>query len=179
MDATSVIVCLAALAELAIVVVAQYGKQLRKPWLTWVRRHAPWLFAGGLVLLIIGLVVIPLLDDEPTGAIESPRPGESVARVFDAHGKVANIPDDEHVWVFVRDGNRLYPHGEVPRGEAEWSVRVNQGGQSEVIALELWRVDVDSDGKIRITQAAGGGVPPAEIPGADRLAVAENLRIEG
>lgn len=178
MDLAGVIVSLTALVELAIVVVAHYGKQLRNPRLTWVREHAAWLFAGGLSLLVVGLVVIPLLDDEPTGVIASPRPGASVERGFDAHGTLANIPDDEHVWVLVRDGNRLYPHGEVLRGEDEWSLHVDQQGTSEVISLELLQVNADGDGTIRITQADGGGVPAADIPGAHRLDVAENLRIE-
>jgi hypothetical protein len=73
------------------------------------------------------------------GLIVSPRPGESVERV-DVRGTLANIPEEQHVWVLVRDGNLLYPHEpEVTPREGEWSLRINHGGDNTLISLELWR----------------------------------------
>ena len=115
---------------------------------------------------------------EPKGQIVSPASGDAVERDIVARGILANIPEDQHVWVVVRDGNLLYPQGsEVTPPDGEWSLRFHQGGVAKMVSLELYRMG--DEGHRFIAERADAkdfsGIP--RIPGAKRLDVAENLRI--
>lgn len=122
----------------------------------------------------------PSTRAEPTGQIVSPASGESVRRDIDARGILADIPKNQHVWLVVRDGNLLYPQdSEVTPPDGEWSLRFHQGGTTRVISLELYRMNDEGNSFITARFKAGNYSGISRIPGAQRLDVAENLRIRG
>jgi len=117
---------------------------------------------------------------EPTGQIVSPASGESVGRDIDARGILANIPENQHVWLVVRDGNLLYPQdSEVTPPDGEWSLRFHQSGRTELISLELYRMNDGGNSFITGRFKARNYSGISQIPGAQRLDVAENLHIRG
>lgn len=122
----------------------------------------------------------PSTPAEPTGQIVSPASGESVERDIEARGILAGIPENQHVWLVVRDGNLLYPQdSEVTPPDGEWSLRFHQGGSTELISLELYRMNDAGNSLITRRFEAGNYSGISRIPGAQRLDVVENLRIRG
>lgn len=191
MDLAGVIVSITALMELAVVLIAHFGgrqggattdAQPASQPLGVVRTNVKPFLAGGVVALLVGVLILLLANtgDHPTGMIVSPVSGETVGRDIDARGVLASIPGDQHVWLVVRDGNRLYPQDtEIVPTEGEWSLRFRQGGRSKVIALELFRMTDEGDAFIRrrIESRDFSGI--TGLPGAKLLDVVENLRIQG
>jgi hypothetical protein len=140
---------------------------------------------GVVVGIVAGLITIGQVFGDcggakPTGEIDAPAPGDPVDRNIVARGTLANIPEGQHVWVIVRDGNLLYPKGpEVTPPDGDWSLRLYQGGTSEVVSLELYRMGDEGHRRItgRLDKSDFSGIE--RIPGAERLDVAENLHIRG
>jgi hypothetical protein len=115
---------------------------------------------------------------EPTGQIVSPASGDSVGRDIEARGVLADIPEDQHVWLAVRDGNLLYPQdSEVTPPDGQWSLRFHQGGVTKSISLELYRMGDQGNLLIKDRFKAGDFSGMSGIPGAERLDAVENLRI--
>jgi hypothetical protein len=122
----------------------------------------------------------PSASAEPMGQIVSPASGEFVGRNIDARGILADIPENQHVWLVVRDGNLLYPQdSEVTPSEGEWSLRFHQGGTTKVISLELYRMNDEGNSFIAARFKASNYSGISQIPGARRLDIVENLRIQG
>jgi hypothetical protein len=145
-----------------------------------VRTRIGVLAAIGVIVLVVGLLAWPRSEADPTGQIISPASGESVARNVEVRGVLDHVPDDQHVWVIVRDGNLLYPQGsEVTPRDGPWSHKLRQGGTTKSISLELYRMTHEGDKFINDRLSAGefGGI--SSIPGAKRLDVVENVRIRG
>jgi len=136
------------------------------------------IFSGaGVILLILGVILGPK-PIEPSGQIVSPASGQVVERDIEARGVLENIPNDDHVWLVVRDGNLLYPQeSEIGPPDGEWSLHFHQGGTSRTISLELYRVNDEGNAFIsnRLEEEDFSGM--SRIPGAVRLDVAENVQI--
>jgi hypothetical protein len=148
--------------------------------LGWVGRHAAPFLVGGLIFLAVGVAILLLTVDgpEPVGQIVAPASGDSVGRDIDVRGVLGDIPEDQHVWLVVRDGNLLYPQdSEITPPDGEWSLRFHQGGKTKSISLELYRMDDESHRLIRERFDVGNFSGISRIPGAVRLDVVENLRI--
>jgi hypothetical protein len=138
--------------------------------------------AIGLIVFVVGWAVWPQSEDqtEPTGRILSPASGDLVGRDIEARGILAHIPDDQHVWLVVRDGNVLFPQGsEVTPPDGEWSLGFHQSGVTKSISLELYRMADEGDRFINHRFSTGNFSGISRIPGAVRLDVVENLRIRG
>lgn len=115
---------------------------------------------------------------KPTGQIVSPDSGDAVKRDIVARGTLAHIPEDQHVWAVVRDGNLLYPQdSEVTPPDGEWRLGFRQGGRTRVVSLELYRMGDKGHRLItdRFNNKDFSGI--SLIPGAKRLDAVENLRI--
>jgi hypothetical protein len=150
--------------------------------LAWVGRHAAPFLVGGFVFLAVGVAILLLTGGgdgpEPTGEIVSPASGDSVGRDIEVRGVLADIPEDQHVWLVVRDGNRLYPQdSEVTPPDGQWSLSFHQGGVTKSISLELYRMSDEGNRFINERFNAGNFSGISRIPGAVRLDVVENLRI--
>jgi hypothetical protein len=146
--------------------------------------------AVAILVAIIGLVGVlistggsdstppPSIQEQPSGQITSPASGERVTRQIDARGTLVNIPEDQHVWLVVRDGNLLYPQGSpLESADGKWSLSFNQAGASTVISLELYLMTDEGHQLLsdRLREKEFGGIP--RIPGATRLDVADNVQI--
>jgi hypothetical protein len=134
----------------------------------------------GVVAIAVAPFVWPTNGEDPTGQIISPASGDEVGHEIEARGVLADISEEQHVWVVVRDGNLLYPQDtEITPSDGEWSLIFRQGGVSESISLELYLMGAEGSRFINKRLAAGdfSGVP--NIPGAVRLDAVENLRIRG
>ena len=117
---------------------------------------------------------------EPTGQILSPVSGESIGRDIEARGILAGIPENQHVWLVVRDGNLLFPQdSEVTPPDGEWSLRFHQGGRTRVISLELYRMNDQGNSFITTRFEAGNYSGISRIPSAQRLDAVENVQIRG
>jgi hypothetical protein len=116
---------------------------------------------------------------KPTGQILSPASGDRVPRDIEARGTLAHIREGQHVWVVVRDGNLLYPQGsEVTPSDGEWSLAFHQGGVTNVISVELYLMGTKGHQFIIQRLDAGDFSGISRIPGATRLDVAVNLRVQ-
>jgi hypothetical protein len=138
----------------------------------------------GVVIFVVGLFTWPPseseVEAEPTGDIVSPASGDLVSRDIEVRGVLADIAEDQHVWLVVRDGNRLYPQdSEVTPSDGEWSLNFRQEGVTKSISLELYQMGDEGNRFINDRFAAGNFSGIARIPGAERLDVVENLRIRG
>jgi hypothetical protein len=156
-------------------------------------------FTGAIAALLTALVAIGVFDGDddngqgasttpttqatapgPTGQIISPTSGEAVNPDIEARGMLANVPEDEHVWLVVRDGNLLYPQDTpITPADGEWSLSFHQGGETKVISLELYRMGDEGHELITGWFDAGDFSGISRIPGAERLDTIENLRIRG
>lgn len=117
-------------------------------------------------------------EADPTGAIISPASGASVGSAIEASGVLSDIPDGEHVWLVVRDGNRLYPQdSEITPPDGRWSQEFRQGGTTRSISLELYRMGDEGNRFIIDRLNSGNFSGITRIPGAVRLDAAENLRV--
>jgi hypothetical protein len=156
------------------------GRRVRKRALTF-RKAAPFLpflFAGGVIFTAGGVWALP--GPEPEGRIVTPASGERVGRDIEARGVLADIPEDQHVWLAVRDGNLLYPQAsEVTPPDGEWSLSFHQGGETKVISLELYLMGDDGNRFLTDRFKARDFSGISRIPGAVRLDAVENLRIRG
>jgi hypothetical protein len=63
--------------------------------------------------------------------------------------------------------------------DGKWSLRFHQGGSTELISLELYRMSDAGNSFIARRFEAGNYSGISRIPGAQRLDVVENLRIRG
>jgi hypothetical protein len=139
--------------------------------------------AGAVLVVLVGAVVWPGENGEepaPVGEIISPVSGEVVGPKIEARGVLDDVPADEHVWLMVRDGNRLYPQdSEVTPPDGNWSLEFLQAGTGTVISLELYRMGEEGNDLINARLAAGDFSGMTRIPGAVRLAAVENLRLRG
>jgi hypothetical protein len=132
----------------------------------------------GSVILVVGLIVWPRSEAEPTGEIVSPASGDEVGRGIEVRGVLADIPEDEHVRLLVRDENLLHAHEpEVTPVDGLWSLSIQQEGESESISLELYLVSDEGNRYIDKRFGPEGGPGISRIPGAERLHAVENLRI--
>jgi hypothetical protein len=115
----------------------------------------------------------------PQGQIVSPSSGETVGPDIVARGRLANIPQGRHVWVFVRDMNLLYPQGrEVRPTEGGWSLPFRQRSKSQVVSLDLYLLDERGHRFIqrRLRHGTFGGIGKIEGE-AVRLDSVEALRV--
>lgn len=147
--------------------------------------------AIALLAAVVGIaqggwdIVGRIFDDgppppEPAGEIISPASGDSVGREIEARGTLANIPEGQHVWLAVRDGNRLYPQdSEITPPDGRWSLSFHQGGVTKSISLELYRMGDEGNRFIKARLEAGNFSGLSQIPGAVRLDAVDNLRIRG
>lgn len=133
-------------------------------------------FVVGVLVLVVAAAILALLGlpgdggstptstnpatrptpAEPVGQVVSPSSGEIVGPDIEARGILAGIPESQHVWLVVRDGNLLYPQdSEVTPPDGEWSLRFHQGGRTGVISLELYRMDDEGNSFITNRLEAG------------------------
>jgi hypothetical protein len=139
--------------------------------LAWLGRHAAPFLVGGVAFLAIGVTVLLVTGrgeaPEATGQIVSPASGDLVERQIEVRGVLAEIPDDQHVWLVVRDGNRLYPQdSEVVPPDGQWSLSFQHGGVTKSISLELYRLGVEGNRLIKDRFNAGdfSGMSTSPVP---------------
>jgi hypothetical protein len=90
-------------------------------------------------------------NDNPAGTITFPRDGAHVRQTLMTEGTLANISDEDRVWLAVRVGNRLYPKPpEINPNETHWSRDLVEAGQlpEERFSLVLLRVGSEGQGQI-------------------------------
>lgn len=148
--------------------------------------------AGVIVAALIGLVGVlisregpppPVQCQLPNGpgpraCIDTPRTGESVEREFLVTGKLADVPDDSHVWLATQVGNFYWPkEPEVPIGSV-FSVEVSEGGNppNGRFSLALLVVDDQTQSDIEewIANGEGLGRPFGDV---ELLYTVANLRL--
>jgi Carbohydrate binding domain (family 11) len=118
------------------------------------------------------------------GEILSPQNGEQLELQYRASGTLADIPDDRHIWLFVRVDNVLYARKpEISRSDQTWSVTIAEEGRESLrpdqrFALVLLMVDSAGHKQIESSlQEDNSSKALEDIPGRAQLDSVEDLSL--
>ena len=105
-------------------------------------------------------------NDNPVGTITFPRDGARVNPTLMTEGTLANVPDEDRVWLAVRVGSRLYPKPpEVNPNETHWSREFVEAGQLPEGRFSLILLRVGSEGQSQIEDWLASGASTGSFEG--------------
>jgi len=100
-----------------------------------IAKNGKWKKPSTLIPIIVGLIaLIPFFfrtgETIPLeGKIELPKTGSKVDSVFSSSGKLSGVPDDRHIWLAIRVGNRYLPQVEINRKDQKWLQDISYDGK--------------------------------------------------
>jgi hypothetical protein len=108
-------------------------------------------------------------SNEPRGAITFPRDGAKVQRVFTAEGTLADIPNDQRVWLAVEVSGLLFPKEPEITAEAHWLMESIEAGKLPGGAFSLVLLMVGSRGQRQIEAWLERGRASGEFAGLPEI----------
>jgi hypothetical protein len=151
------------------------GASRNEPW--W-RSWPPTFLVGvavGLVVTVGGQWLIRALfseEPQPRGTIERPLRAETVPGGSISSGSLTDIPDDGHVWLVARRGDRVWPVGSELGHEPSWERRIPPVlPRGEALSLALLLVGEDAGDALRSRVGRIRTLPIDVLGDFDELAV--------
>jgi hypothetical protein len=144
------------------------------------------LFALVILAPLIGFIMVERNTREgaiePDATIDVPGSKTTVDRTIHCSGFAFGIPRDKHVWLAVEAMGFIWPkEREVSVRARRWNHTIFEDGAAEEFSVVLLVADLDGHNFIRAWleegKAQGEYAEIRGIPGADRLARVENLRL--
>jgi hypothetical protein len=130
---------------------------------------------GAVVGVVLTIVAQELSGSDPTprppalGTIDAPHRDDVVAVGSAASGRLRDIPDDQHVWLVARRGDRQWPSAqELPR-DPSWQASIPRSAPPGK-PVSLFLVVVGGRGNEQLNTAAGHELGIADIRDAKPLA---------
>ncbi|HEX7058663.1 MAG TPA: hypothetical protein VF176_02300 [Solirubrobacterales bacterium] len=115
-------------------------------------------------------------DDDPVGTITFPRDGAHVNPTLMTEGMLANIPDEDRVWLAVRVGNRFYPKPpEINPNETHWSREFVEAGQLPEERFSLVLLRVSSEGQDQLEDWLASGASTGSFEGLPQISGSTEL----
>jgi hypothetical protein len=166
-----VIQTVVALAALVIAIIPLVPGPI--PW----RRYLPYA-AALLAGVVIGTQVSRIqVNSGPFANIVQPKAGDFVPQYIDVSGVFGNIPDNKHLWVFIKATNLYYPAKVSKSSDKEWSSKSIQIGPkiesgSSYTLIITWVDDAD-DATLLEIDISGKSLPqlPTSIREFERIDV--------
>ncbi len=132
-----------------------------------------------LLVPLVGAAVFLLIHSgggsEARGGITFPRDGSGVPRVFTAEGTLADIADDQHVWLVVQSNGLLFPKEPEIDPQPHWIMQSIETGVPAGGRFSLILLMVGSEGQHQIQAWLERGRATGAYPGLVRIVDSQKL----
>jgi hypothetical protein len=138
--------------------------------------------AAVFILLLIWAPA-PVTVYQPSGGIDYPGPDQTIGRTIVCAGSAIGIPPDMHLWLAVEAGDLIWPKKEVlVDANGKWKTTIFEDGATARFSISLLVVNPKAQAQIlewlEVGRRQGQYAELKGIPGADRIARVDKLRLE-